>query len=205
MSPFLYDATSCLLTCMTQCSVEICDRDVRAHGLCRSHYDRLRRYGDTRADVPFRDYAGGACTIDGCDRRHEARGLCAGHYTRLRAYGDPLAGKPLAANRARSPKPLGYTYVDAQGYAVIKVGPEYPGNRNSYIYEHRLVMEQSLGRSLLAGENVHHVNGNRSDNRLANLELWVTHQPSGQRPQDLVEWAREILDRYEPMTSSASS
>lgn len=34
------------------------------------------------------------------------------------------------------------------------------------------------------------------DNRLENLELWVTMQPSGQRPEDLVKFAKEILDAY---------
>ena len=57
-------------------------------------------------------------------------------------------------------------------------------------------MAEVLGRPLLRSENVHHINGCRSDNRPANLELWVTHQPSGQRPEDLVAWAHEILARY---------
>ncbi len=41
------------------------------------------------------------------------------------------------------------------------------------------------------------LNGVRDDNRPENLELWVIKQPHGQRPRDLVRWAREILDRYE--------
>ncbi len=57
-------------------------------------------------------------------------------------------------------------------------------------------MERILGRALIKGENVHHKNGNRADNRPENLELWVSYQPSGQRPEDLVTYAHEILRRY---------
>jgi len=66
------------------------------------------------------------------------------------------------------------------------------------LLEHRRVMSEFLGRSLLADETVHHLNGNRSDNRLENLELWSTSQPPGQRVVDKIQWAKEILSRYEP-------
>ena len=62
--------------------------------------------------------------------------------------------------------------------------------------EHVVVMSEILGRPLIKGETVHHRNGVRDDNRTENLELWVSSQPSGQRVEDIVPWAREMLVRY---------
>ena len=68
--------------------------------------------------------------------------------------------------------------------------------KNVWFLEHRYVMEINLGRPLYKDENVHHVNGDKTDNRLENLELWTVQQPSGQRVTDLIGWAYALRERY---------
>lgn len=84
---------------------------------------------------------------------------------------------------------------DKFGYVQIWM-PNHPNAKlGGYIHEHRLVMSNHIGRPLERYENVHHKNGDRSDNTLENLELWDTTQPSGQRLTDKIKWAKEILLR----------
>lgn len=68
----------------------------------------------------------------------------------------------------------------ARGYVLINLQPDnlfYPmTNCNSYIYEHRLIMAQHLGRCLQPSELVHHKNGVKDDNRLANLILTTSRR-----------------------------
>lgn len=58
------------------------------------------------------------------------------------------------------------------------------------------MLQDHIGISLEVYENVHHKNGIKDDNRIENLELWVTKQPYGQRAEDLIEYAHWVLKIY---------
>lgn len=64
-----------------------------------------------------------------------------------------------------NPSYKGGKVLDKNGYIRMR------GSVNARQYEHQLVMEQYLGRKLNKGEEVHHINGKKTDNRIENLYL----------------------------------
>lgn len=68
--------------------------------------------------------------------------------------------------------------ISTNGYVEWRAWDSFT-QRPTAIAEHRLIMSWLLGRELRPGENVHHINGQRDDNRRENLDLWTSPQPSG--------------------------
>ena len=179
------------------CAVPSCGRSAVTRGWCHGHYLRWSRTGDVQVEAALVRPVQGPCSADGCERPRHSGGLCRTHVARVLSGGDPL--EPV---RRRSPGAGSISH----GYRKVIVPPEElhltRGERN--VLQHRLVMAQLLGRPLDPGEVVHHVNGDRLDNRPANLELWSVDQPAGQRVADKLAFALELLDRYAPEAGEAA-
>ncbi len=178
---------------MNMCKVTSCGRPVSTRGWCHGHYLRWYRTGDVQPDIPLgRRRQPEQCTVPGCERGSKVRGLCRTHYKRQINHGDVRAQQPIRIVTGEGSL--------THGYLKVPVPPElrHLTSGETAIAEHRLVMAQHLGRPLYADENVHHRNGVRTDNRIENLELWSTAQPKGQRDEDKVAFAVEMLRRYRP-------
>lgn len=163
-------------TCSDECRAERRKAAYRAGYAAQLERTRKRR----RRGSPYLRLA---CSVARCTRHAYAKTLCSLHYNRLKTTGD--VGPADVKKR-----PNGRIYADP------RTGYIYQGR----ILQHRLVMEESLGRPLAPWENVHHKNGIRGDNRPENLELWVTPQPAGQRPEDLAAW---VVEQYPEAVAAA--
>ena len=172
------------------CAVDDCERQAKSRGWCHAHYQRWRHHGDVRADVPLRRQR--PCAVDDCDRPSYARDHCNTHYRRLLATGDVRADEPIRVVTGEGAFSHGYWKVPVPAEDRWLVGGQ------TTVPEHRLVMARKLGRPLSEDEVIHHVNGDRTDNRPENLELWSTAHPKGQRIDDKVAFAVTMLRRYAP-------
>jgi hypothetical protein len=118
-----------------------------------------------------------SCSYPDCDRSASSRNLCKSHAQQLRLLGElrPLTPRGRHNRHVRGQSHPRWNHVQltsSEGYILTRVDA---GNHlnigNGYAYEHRVVMEQQLGRPLLSTEHVDHINGDRTDNRPENLRV----------------------------------
>jgi hypothetical protein len=147
------------------CNFRGCERDVWARGLCTKHYRQIRRTPDPAAPKRRRAPHGQRtpCTITDCAMPIVGNGYCTKHYQRWLRHGDPL--KTVNAE-------YGSGHVNRDGYRTVM----HKGKR---VGEHRVVMAKHLGRDLLPAETVHHRNGDKLNNAIENLELWIGNHGRG--------------------------
>lgn len=74
-----------------------------------------------------------------------------------------------------NPSFSGGRHVADSGYVRVLAADHPQADVRGYVYEHRLVMEEQIGRRLRPGEVVHHINHVRDDNRPENLQLFESH------------------------------
>jgi len=74
----------------------------------------------------------------------------------------------------------GVTKIGEYRYVLPETKHPYGHKKSGRVAEHRLVMEKNLGRYLDSNEEVHHINGNKVDNRIKNLSLTIKKMHSGE-------------------------
>ena len=176
-----------------RCSVRGCRELGNLKGYCNLHYARIRRTGtpdrvcmEPMCNVDLTGPRSVRCTDHSSRRAQNVKFAIAEGVRERRKTHTGWAGQ-----ERRYRAPVGATRIESSGYIQEKT------EDGRWLFQHRLIYQRALGRQLLPEEAVHHINGDRADNRPENLELWTRSQPSGQRVSDILQWAHRIIELYD--------
>ena len=126
---------------------------------------------------------GRVCKFPWCRNKHDSHGYCKSHNSQMSRWGEVwrisknvrVYHSQEAWDRIRKGSHLGNwkggKTIDAEGYVRIHVYDEGDPLKGRNVYEHRYMMEKHLGRKLLRTELVHHIDGDRQNNDIVNLQL----------------------------------
>src|ERR1041385_4423036 len=138
------------------CQVHGCGKPAYGRGYCQAHYEKFKKYGDPLASAVRK--TGQPCSTRGCSGLTVARGLCRNCYGHFRRHGSATTRSEWFHKRFKE-------IVDDHGYVLVYAKGHPNATRSGRVHKHRLAMSEFLGRPLRDGENVHHKNGDKLDNR----------------------------------------
>ena len=117
---------------------------------------------------------------------HRAKNIRPSHEAQVKSN----AGRGI---REKNPSWRGGTTIYPNGYRLL-YRPEHPrAHPNGYVYEHILVAEATLGRPLVKGEVVHHIDHDRLNNSPDNLQVFVSHSEHLRREHQETRGLRVIV------------
>jgi hypothetical protein len=142
-------------------------------GACYRHLDTLRAM--LAGGATFSDVARQIGTT-----HHKVSAFVAKHS---------IPHTPWTREGEGNPHWKGGKMTDPDGYVLVKRRDHPCATRHGYVREHRIVMEERLGRPLLPSEVVHHIDGDRQNNAPENLGLFASNREhlastlAGRRPR----------------------
>ena len=105
----------------------------------------------------------GVCLVDGCKDKAHGRGYCDRHYRQVLKHSKIISLERIKGHYDGIIKRVGYIYILKKGHPLA--------DAYGYVKRSWLVFEENTGHIVQYPEVVHHINGNKEDDRFENLKL----------------------------------